>query len=88
MVENSKEVFRQLLLNHFEDSDILLDKNRMDERYALARDNELPESMMMEVSNTYVSIAEKITGQALPLSANPKAEIIEILSDKYNLIDQ
>ncbi|MDA9007684.1 phosphoribosylaminoimidazolesuccinocarboxamide synthase [Porticoccaceae bacterium] len=87
VVENSKEVFRQLLLNHFEDSDILLDKNRMDERYALAKDNELPESMMMEVSNTYVSIAEKITGQALPLSSNPKAEIIEILSDKYNLID-
>ena len=87
VVENSKEVFRQLLLNHFEDSDILLDKNRMDERYALAKDNELPESMMMEVSNTYVSIAEKITGQTLPLSSNPKAEIIEILSDKYNLID-
>jgi phosphoribosylaminoimidazole-succinocarboxamide synthase len=87
VVENSKEVFRQLLLNHFEDSDILLDKNRMDERYALAKDNELPESMMMEVSNTYVSIAEKITGQALPLSSNPKAEIIQILTDKYNLID-
>ncbi|MGB2115695.1 MAG: phosphoribosylaminoimidazolesuccinocarboxamide synthase [Porticoccaceae bacterium] len=87
VVENSKEVFRQLLLNHFEDSDILLDKNRMDERYALARDNELPESMMMEVSNTYVSIAEKITGEKLPLSSNPKAEIIEVLSSQYNLID-
>jgi len=87
VVENSKEVFRQLLLNHFEDSDILLDKNRMDERYALAKDNELPESMMMEVSNTYVSLAEKITGQPLPLSSNPKAEIIEILSSKYNLIN-
>jgi phosphoribosylaminoimidazole-succinocarboxamide synthase len=87
VVENSKEVFRQLLLNHFEDSDILLDKNRMDERYALAKDNELPESMMMEVSNTYVSLAEKITGQPLPLSSNPKAEIIDILSSKYNLID-
>jgi phosphoribosylaminoimidazole-succinocarboxamide synthase len=87
VVENSKEVFRQLLLNHFEDSDILLDKNRMDERYALAKDNELPASMMTEVSNTYVSIAEKITGEALPLSSNPKAEIIEILNDKYNLID-
>lgn len=87
VVENSKEVFRQLLLNHFEDSDILLDKNRMDERYALAKDNELPESMMMEVSNTYVSIAEKITGQPLPLSSNPKAEIIETLANKYNLID-
>jgi phosphoribosylaminoimidazole-succinocarboxamide synthase len=87
VVENSKEVFRQLLLNHFEDSDILLDKNRMDERYALAKDNELPESMMMEVSNTYVSLAEKITGEPLPLSSNPKAEIIEILGSKYNLID-
>ena len=87
VVENSKEVFRQLLLNHFEDSEILLDKNRMDERYALARDNELPESMMMEVSNTYVSIAEKITGEKLPLSSNPKAEIIEVLSSQYNLID-
>jgi len=87
VVENSKEVFRQLLLNHFEDSDILLDKNRMEERYALAKDNELPESMMMEVSNTYVSLAEKITGEPLPLSSNPKAEIIEILGNKYNLID-
>jgi phosphoribosylaminoimidazole-succinocarboxamide synthase len=87
VVENSKEVFRQLLLNHFEDSDILLDKNRMAERTALAADNELPESMMMEVSNTYVSIAEKITGQSLQLSDNPKAEIIEILSQKYGLID-
>lgn len=87
VVENSKEVFRQLLLNHFEDSDILLDKNRMDERYALAKDNELPESMMMEVSNTYVSLAEKITGQPLPLSSNPKAEIVEILKTKYSLID-
>ncbi|MGC6480804.1 MAG: phosphoribosylaminoimidazolesuccinocarboxamide synthase [Porticoccaceae bacterium] len=87
VVENSKEVFRQLLLNHFDDADILLDKNRMDERYALARDNELPESMMMEVSNTYVSLAEKITGQPLPLSSNPKAEIIGVLSSQYNLID-
>ena len=87
VVENSKEVFRQLLLNHFDDADILLDKNRMDERYALARDNELPESMMMEVSNTYVSLAEKITGEPLPLSSNPKAEIIEVLSSQYNLID-
>jgi len=87
VVENSKEVFRQLLLNHFPEPDILLDKNRMAERTALATDNELPESMMMKVSDTYVSIAEKITGQPLPLSDNPKAEIIEILNHKYGLID-
>lgn len=87
VVENSKEGFRKLLLEHFPDPDILLDKNRMDERYALARDNALPESVMMSVSETYVSLAEKITGQPLPLSDNPKAEIIQILSEKYNLID-
>ena len=41
IVENSKEGFRQFLLNHFEDADILLNKDRMDERTALARDNVL-----------------------------------------------
>jgi phosphoribosylaminoimidazole-succinocarboxamide synthase len=86
VVENSKEGFRKLLLEHFPDPDILLDKNRMDERYALARETALPESVMMSVSDTYVGLAEKITGQSLPLSDNPKAEIIQILSEKYNLI--
>ncbi|MET4693798.1 phosphoribosylaminoimidazolesuccinocarboxamide synthase [Endozoicomonas lisbonensis] len=87
VVENSKEGFRQKLLKHFPDSDILLNKDRMDERLALARDNELPESVMMEVSSTYIDIAEKITGERLPLSENPKAEIIEVLKSEYGLID-
>jgi phosphoribosylaminoimidazole-succinocarboxamide synthase len=87
VVENSKEGFRQLLLKHFPDPDILLDKNRMEERYALAADNELPESVMMQVSDTYVSLAEKITGEKLTVSSNPKAEILAILDTKYRLID-
>lgn len=87
VVENSKEGFRQLLLNHFPDPDILLDKNRMDERRALATDNALPESVMMAVSETYVSMAEKITGQPLVITDNPKAEIIQILKDQYGLVD-
>ncbi|MEH6652418.1 MAG: phosphoribosylaminoimidazolesuccinocarboxamide synthase [Motiliproteus sp.] len=87
VVENSKEGFRQLLLNHFPDPDILLNKDRMAEREALARDNALPESVLMDVSATYVGIAEKITGQKLVLSDNPKAEIIEILRDQYGLVD-
>ena len=87
VVENSKEGFRQLLLSHFPDPDILLNKDRMDERLALARDNALPESVLMAVSETYVGIAEKITGTKLNLSENPKAEIISILRDEYNLID-
>ncbi len=87
VVENSKEGFRQLLLNHFPDADILLDKNRMPERLALAADNALPESVMMAVSDTYVSLAEKITGQPLVISDNPKAEILAILRDQHGLID-
>jgi phosphoribosylaminoimidazole-succinocarboxamide synthase len=87
VVENSKEGFRQLLLNHFPDPDILIDKNRMEERYALAKDNALPESVLMEVSETYVGIAEKIIDEKLTLSENPKAEIIQILRDEFLLID-
>ncbi len=87
VVENSKEGFRQLLLNHFPDPDILLNKNRMAEREALARDNALPESVLLEVSKTYVDIAEKITGEPLRLSDNPKREIIDILRDEFDLID-
>ncbi|WP_415883965.1 phosphoribosylaminoimidazolesuccinocarboxamide synthase [Neptuniibacter sp. QD72_48] len=87
VIENSKEVFRQELLNHFPDSDILVNKDRMEERYALARDNELPASLIQKVSDTYVGIAEKIIGQKLQQSDNPKAEIIEILRNEYQLID-
>ena len=87
VVEKSKEEFRQLLLNHFPDPDILLNKDRMDERTALAQDNELPEAVLMQVSKTYLDIAEKITGEKLALSDNPKAEIISILRDQFDLVD-
>lgn len=88
IVENSKEGFRQLLLSHFPDPDILLNKDRMDERYALARDNALPASVMNHVSETYVGLAEKIIGKALPRSENPKAEIIDVLDREFGLINK
>ncbi|HFQ5097746.1 TPA: phosphoribosylaminoimidazolesuccinocarboxamide synthase [Vibrio vulnificus] len=87
IVENSKEGFRQFLLNYFPDPDILLNKDRMPEREAHARDNELPEEALMAVSHTYINIAEKITGSAIVLSDNPKQEIIDILGREYGLID-
>jgi len=87
IVEKSKEAFRQLLLKHFPDPDILLNKARMEERLALAEDNELPVSVLMEVSKTYIDIAETITGEKIVLSENPKAEIIEILNKQFGLID-
>ncbi|MGB1139972.1 MAG: phosphoribosylaminoimidazolesuccinocarboxamide synthase [Halioglobus sp.] len=86
VVENSKEAFRQLLLSHFPEPDILLDKNRMEERYKLAEDNELPTEVMMKVSETYVGLAEKIIGKPLSLSDNPKAEIIDVLNSEFSLI--
>lgn len=87
VLENSKEGFRQLLLNHFPDPDILLNKERMPEREALARDNALPVDVLMQISKTYVGIAEKIIGKKLVLSDNPKAEIIDILGREYGVIE-
>jgi phosphoribosylaminoimidazole-succinocarboxamide synthase len=87
IIENSKEDFRQLLLKHFPDPDILLNKDRMIERLALAKENALPETVLMKISETYTGIAEKIIGKKIVLSENPKAEIIEILREQYDLID-
>ena len=87
VVENSKEGFRQLLLKHFPDPDILLNKDRMEERLALAVNNELPTEVLMQVSKTYTDIAEKITGEKIVLSDNPKAEIVSILREQYQLVD-
>ncbi|RKF20379.1 phosphoribosylaminoimidazolesuccinocarboxamide synthase [Alginatibacterium sediminis] len=86
VVENSKESFRQLLLNHFPDPDILLNKDRMQERQALAADNLLPESVLMEVSRVYTGIAEKITGRKIEISDTPRQDVIDILDKEYGLI--
>jgi phosphoribosylaminoimidazole-succinocarboxamide synthase len=87
IVEQSKESFRQFLLSHFPDPDILLNKDRMPERIALAQENALPRDAMLAVSRTYIKMAEKITGQHVFVPDNPKAEIISILRDHYHLID-
>jgi len=89
VMEKSKEGFRQWLLTsgHFPDPDIMLNKDRMDERKALARDYALPTKVLMDVSETYVGIAEKIIGHKLKLSENPKDEIIAILDKEYGLVD-
>ena len=86
IVENSKEGFRQMLLNHFPDPDILLNKNRMPEREAVAKNNALPAEALMDVSRTYRNIAEKITSRTIQLSENPKEEIINILKSDFDLI--
>ncbi|MGY8906876.1 MAG: phosphoribosylaminoimidazolesuccinocarboxamide synthase [Pseudomonadales bacterium] len=86
VVEKSKEGFRQFLLNHFDDADILLNKQRMLERSALAANNALPLQAMQDISDTYIGIAEKITGRKLDVSQRPKEEIIAVLDQEYGLI--
>lgn len=87
IIENSKEGFRQFLLNYFPDADILLNKNRMPERKALAENTALPVDAMMAVSKTYTDVAANITGETITLSDNPKAEIVNILKEQYGLVD-
>lgn len=86
IVENNKEGFRKFLLNYFPDPDILTNKNRMDERYALASNNLLPAEAILDVSNTYVSIAEKIIGNPLMISNDPEQEIMDVLNSEYGII--
>ncbi|MEP6391360.1 MAG: phosphoribosylaminoimidazolesuccinocarboxamide synthase [Halioglobus sp.] len=87
VVENSKEGFRQFLLSHFPDPDILLNKDRMIEREALARDNVLPQEALMAVSEIYTGMAERITGSGITLASDPRADIIEVMSAEFGLID-
>jgi len=87
VIEKSKEGFRQLLLKTFPDPDILLNKDRMEERKALAQNNALPQSVLMEVSKTYSDIAEKITGKKLRVSEDPRQEIITILDVQFGLVE-
>lgn len=87
VVENSKESFRQMLLSHFPEPDILLNKGRMREREALAREQALPTEVLMAVSETYVGIAEKITGREITVSDDPRAEILDVLRGGYALVD-
>ena len=78
--EDSKEFFREMLQASVPDKDVLLNKNRMDERKALADTFRLKDEQMMEVSRLYIDLAEKITGKELPLSDSPKQEIIDSLA--------
>ncbi len=87
IVENSKEGFRQMLLEHFPDPDVLLNKERMPERQALACEQALPIEVLKDVSRTYLGIAERITGQTIAVPENPQQEIIDVLGREFGLVD-
>ena len=85
VIEHSKESFRQKLLAHFPDPDILTNKARMAERPALAK-ADLPVSIMTETSEVYLDLARQITGAPVAVSDNPRAEIIDALAGELGLI--
>lgn len=83
--EDSKEVFREMLQASVPDKDVLVNKNRIEERKALAATFRLKDEQMMEVSRLYIELAEKITREKLPLTDSPKQEITQALQ-KLGLI--
>ena len=63
------------------DRDVLLNKDRMEERKALADSFRLKDEQMMEVSRLYRDLAEKITASKLSLSDSPQKEIVDALAE-------
>ena len=47
----------------------------------------LPAQMMLDVSKTYVDLAETITGAPLALSDSPRDDIISVLNTTFDLIN-
>ena len=74
------------LLGLVADPDILLNKNRMAERKAMADDTALPEDLMLMVSSTYRDIARTITGSEQSMDQMPRNEINDILSSEFGLL--
>jgi len=86
-VEESKEAFRQLLINNVPDADVLLKKERMPERVELAKNYKVPDKVFMDTSDLYRKLAEQITGRPIPISERDvRTDIIESLRP-YGIIE-
>jgi phosphoribosylaminoimidazole-succinocarboxamide synthase len=88
VVEHSKEAFRQSLLNHVEDRELLLDYRRFDERKQFAREHALPARFLYSLSDTYLSVAERITGQPLVAPERPMESMMSVLAEDFGLASE
>lgn len=86
IVENSKEMFRKFLCDSVPDADVLLNKERMDERSVLGKDFKVPVEALMEVSDLYKTTAEQLIGKKIPEVSNAREEILDALS-AFGLVD-
>jgi phosphoribosylaminoimidazole-succinocarboxamide synthase len=80
VVEQSKEGFRQALLGWAPDPQILLDGSRMPERQRLAADSLLPQQFFLELSRTYLTMAQRMTNSEPRVPDRPREEVLEALS--------
>jgi len=86
VIEHSKEAFRQLLLTHVEDRDLLLDHRRFDARKQFAQEHALPTEFLHSLSVNYLSLAERITGHTLNAPERPMESMIRVLDEEFGLI--
>ena len=85
VVENSKEEFRQALLRHVNDPELLLDYQRFEERKRFAAEHALPAVMLHTLSETYRSVAERITGTPVHIPDRPLESMMSVLGDELGL---
>ncbi len=80
IVENSKEMFRKVLCDSVPEADVLLNKERMDERWELGESFKVPVEAMMATSDLYKSKAEELIGKPVPEVGDARGEILDALS--------
>jgi phosphoribosylaminoimidazole-succinocarboxamide synthase len=85
VVENSKEEFRQALLRHVNDPELLLDHQRFEERKRFAAEHALPAVMLHTLSDTYRSVAERITESSVDVPERPLESMMAVLGDELGL---
>ena len=86
VVENSKEEFRQALLRHVKDPQLLLDHTRFAERKQFAAAHALPAGMLHSLSDTYRAVAARITGHPIAIPQDPRQTMISMLDDQFALV--
>ena len=80
IVENSKEMFRKFLCDSVPEADVLLNKERMDEREELGNSFKVPVEAMMATSELYKNTAEQLIGQPIPEVGNARQEVLDALT--------
>ncbi len=86
VVEHSKEAFRQSLLDYVDDAEVLLDHRRFEERKRYAQEHALPVEFLHSLSDTYRSVAERITGRSLDAPEQPMESMMAVLGEDFGLI--